>query len=147
MKIILKKDVENLGVAGDIVKVKDGFARNYLVPKGFAIVATRSNMKIVDELKANEAKKTKKAETTAQNTAKKLQDISVTVAVKAGEDDKLFGAVTAQIIADLVAEKGIEIDKHNILLDEPIKELGVFDVPVKVGAGIKAQVKVWVVKE
>jgi large subunit ribosomal protein L9 len=147
MKIILKKDVENLGVAGDVVKVKDGYARNYLVPKGFAIVATRSNMKIVDELKANEAKKAKKAETVAQNTAKKLQDISVTVSVKVGEDDKLFGAVTTQMIADLVTEKGIELDKHNILLDEPIKELGVFDVPVKVGAGIKADVKVWVVKE
>jgi len=76
-----------------------------------------------------------------------LQDISVTATVKVGEDDKLFGAVTAQIIAELVAEKGIELDKHNILLDEPIKELGVFDVAVKVGAGIKAEVKVWVVKE
>jgi len=147
MKIILKKDVENLGVAGDVLKVKDGYARNYLVPKGMAIVATRSNMKIVDELKANEAKKAQKAETAAQDIAKKLQDISVTVSVKVGEDDKLFGAVTTQMIAELVAEKGIEIDKHNILLDEPIKELGVFDVPVKVGAGVKAEVKVWVVKE
>jgi len=147
MKVILKKDVENLGVAGDVVKVKDGYARNYLVPKGLAIVATRSNMKIVDELRANEEKKAKKAETTAQNTAKKLKDISVTVSVKVGEDDKLFGAVTAPMIADLIAEKGIEIDKHSIVLEEPIKELGVFDVPVKVGAGIKAEVKVWVVKE
>lgn len=147
MKIILKKDVENLGVAGDVVNVKDGYARNYLVPKGFAIIATRSNMKIVDELKANEAKKAQKAETAAQNLAKKLKDISVTVSVKVGEDEKLFGAVTATMIADLVAEKGIEIEKHSILLDEPIKELGVFDVPVKVGAGIKAEVKVWVVKE
>lgn len=147
MKIILKQDVENLGKSGDVVSVKEGYGRNYLIPKGFAIKATRSNMKIVDELKSNEAKKTKKAETAAQNIAKKLQDISVTASVKVGEDDKLFGAVTAQIIADLVAEKGIEIDKHNILLDEPIKELGVFDVPVKVGSGIKAMVKVWVVKE
>ncbi len=147
MKIILKKDLENLGASGDVVKVKDGYARNYLIPKGLAIVATRTNMKIVDELKANEAKKAKKAETTAQNAAKKLKDISVTVSVKVGEDDKLFGAVTAPMIADLVAEKGIEIDKHSIVLEEPIKELGVFDVPVKVGAGIKAEVKVWVVKE
>lgn len=147
MKIILKKDLENLGASGDVVKVKDGYARNYLIPKGLAIVATRTNMKIVDELKANEAKKAKKAETTAQNAAKKLKDISVTVSVKVGEDDKLFGAVTAPMIADLVAEKGIEIDKHSIVLEEPIKELGVFDVPVKVGAGIRAEVKVWVVKE
>ena len=147
MKIILKKDVENLGKAGDVVSVKDGYARNYLVPKGMAIVATRSNMKIVDELKANEAKKAQKAETAAQNTAKKLQDISVTVSVKVGEDEKLFGAVTAQIISELLAEKGVEVSKQDILLDEAIKELGVFDVPVKVGAGVKAEVKVWVVKE
>ncbi len=147
MKIIMKKDVENLGKTGDVVSVKDGYARNYLIPKSLAIKATRSNMKIVDELQANVARKANKAETTAQNIAKKLQDISVTATVKVGEDDKLFGAVTAQIIAELVAEKGIELDKHNIMLDEPIKELGVFDVAVKVGAGIKAEVKVWVVKE
>ena len=147
MKIIMKKDVENLGKTGDVVYVKEGYARNYLIPKSLAIKATRSNMKIVDELQANVARKANKAETTAQNIAKKLQDISVTATVKVGEDDKLFGAVTAQIIAELVAEKGIELDKHNIMLDEPIKELGVFDVAVKVGAGIKAEVKVWVVKE
>ncbi|MCF7832191.1 MAG: 50S ribosomal protein L9 [Candidatus Marinimicrobia bacterium] len=147
MKIIMKKDIEGLGKAGDVVSVKDGYARNYLMPKDFAIKATRSNMKIVDELQKNEAKKSKKTETAAQNIAKKLQDISVTATVKVGEEDKLFGAVTAQIISELIAEKGIEIDKHNILLDEPIKELGVFDVAVKVGAGIKAVIKVWVVKE
>ncbi|MBN2781307.1 MAG: 50S ribosomal protein L9 [Candidatus Marinimicrobia bacterium] len=147
MKIILKKDVEKVGKTGDVVSVKDGFGRNYLIPQGLGIAATRSNMKIVDELKANQSKKAKKAETTAQGLAKKLKDISVTATVKAGEDDKLFGAVTSQIIADLIAEKGIEIDKHDILLDEPIKELGSFDVPVKVGAGVKAEIKVWVVKE
>jgi large subunit ribosomal protein L9 len=143
----MKKDVENLGKTGDVVSVKDGYARNYLIPKAFAIKATRSNMKIVEELQVNVARKANKAETSAKNTAKKLQDISVTATVKVGEDDKLFGAVTTQIIAELVAEKGVELDKHNILLDEPIKELGVFDVAVKVGAGIKAEVKVWVVKE
>jgi large subunit ribosomal protein L9 len=147
MQIILKKDVENLGKAGDVVSVKDGYARNYLMPKGFAVKATRSNMKVVEELQASVAKKSKKAETAALAIAKKLKDISVTATVKVGEDDKLFGAVTASIIADLIAEKGIELDKHSILLDEPIKELGVFDVPVKVGAGVKGEIKVWVVKE
>ena len=147
MKVILKKDVEKLGKTGDVVSVKDGYARNYLIPKEMVIQATRSNMKIVDELKANENRKAKKAETTALNLAKKLKDISVTATVKTGEEDKLFGAVTAQIIAELIAEKGIEINKHDILLDEPIKELGVFDVPVKLGAGVKAEIKVWVVKE
>ncbi len=147
MKIILKKDVENVGKAGDVVSVKDGYARNYLIPKGEAIKATRSNMKIVEELQRNEAKKLKKVEGAAQELAKKLKDISVTATVKVGEDDKLFGAVTTQTISELLAEKGLEINKHDILLDEAIKELGVFDVPVKVGAGVKAEIKVWVVKE
>lgn len=147
MKIILTQDVEKLGKAGDIVKVKDGFARNYLIPKNLGVQATRSNMKMADTLKAAEEKKMKKAENQARALAKKLSDISVTASVKAGEDDKLFGAVTAQVIAGLIAEKGISIEKHDILLDEPIKELGVFDVPVKVGAGVKAVIKVWVVKE
>jgi large subunit ribosomal protein L9 len=147
MKIILKQDVEKLGKTGDIVKVKDGYARNYLIPRDLAVQATRSNLKMADTLKALEERKTLKVENQAKSLAKKLKDISVTATMKAGEEDKLFGAVTGQIIADLIAEKGIAIDKHDILLDEPIKELGVFDVPVKVGAGIKTEIKVWVVKE
>lgn len=147
MKIILTQDVEKLGKAGDIVKVKDGYARNYLIPNNLCVQATRSNIRMADTLKATEEKKAQKVENQARALAKKLSDISVTASVKAGEDDKLFGAVTAQIIADLIAEKGISVDKHDILLDEPIKELGVFDVPIKVGAGVKAEIKVWVVKE
>ena len=147
MKIILKQDVEKLGNAGDVVSVKDGYARNYLIPQGLCVQATRSNIKMADDLKMAQEKKAKKAETAAQKLAKKLQDISVTATVKAGEDDKLFGSVTSQVIADLVAEKGIVIDRHDILLEEPIKELGVFDVPVKLGAGVRAGIKVWVVKE
>lgn len=147
MKVILKKDIEKLGVAGDVVSVKDGYARNFLIPNGLVITATRSNMKIVGELQKNEAKKAKKAENISMALAKKLKDISVTATVKVGEDDKLFGAVTSQTVAELLAEKGFEINKHDIILDETIKELGVFDVPVKVGSGLKAEVKVWVVKE
>lgn len=147
MKIILKKDVEKLGNIGDVVSVKDGYARNFLIPQGLGIKATRSNIKMAEDLKNIQEKKSRKAETSAQNLAKKLKDISVTATVKAGEDDKLFGSVTSQVIADLVAEKGIRIDKHDILLEEPIKELGVFDVPVKLGAGVKGEIKVWVVKE
>jgi len=147
MKIILTKDVEKLGKAGDIVKVKDGYARNYLIPRALGVAATAATLKLAEQLKAQENKKAKKAEVQAQSLAKKLKDISVTATMKAGEEDKLFGAVTAQIITDLLAEKGIEINKHDILLDEPIKELGVYDVPIKAGAGVKAEIKVWVVKE
>lgn len=147
MKIILTKDVEKLGKAGDIVKVKDGYARNYLIPRMLGVAATATSLKLAEQLKAQESKKAKKAELQAQSLAKKLKDISVTATMKAGEEDKLFGAVTAQIIADLLAKKGIEINKHDILLEEPIKELGIYDVPVKAGAGVKAEIKVWVVKE
>lgn len=147
MKIILTKDVEKLGKAGDIVKVKDGYARNYLIPRMLGVAATATSLKLAEQLKAQENKKAKKAELQAQSLAKKLKDISVTATMKAGEEDKLFGAVTAQIIADLLAKKGIEINKHDILLEEPIKELGIYDVPVKAGAGVKAEIKVWVVKE
>ena len=123
MKIIMKKDVENLGKTGDVVSVKDGYARNYLIPKAFAIKATRSNMKIVEELQVNVARKANKAETTAQNIAKKLQDISVTATVKVGEDDKLFGAVTAQIIAELVAKKVSNLTSTILCLTNRSKNL------------------------
>lgn len=147
MKIILKKDVENLGRVGDVVEVKDGYGRNYLIPQGMGIQATRSNMKVVDELKRNEAKKAKKAQTEAEKLAAELSRIELTYTAKVGEDDKLYGAVTNQVIAELLKEKDVQIDRHQIVLEEPIKELGMFEVPVKAGAGVKAQIKLWVIKE
>lgn len=147
MKIILKKEVENLGKIGDVVEVKDGYGRNYLIPQGLGILATRSNMKVVDELKRNEAKKAKKVTLEAEKLAEKLNRVELTYATKVGEEDKLYGAVTNQIIAELLKEKDIVIDRRQIVLEEPIKELGMFEVPVKAGAGVKAQIKIWVVKE
>lgn len=147
MKIILKANVENVGVSGDVVNVKDGFARNFLIPKGLATEATRSNLKMAEELKKNEERKKTAVVDKARRLAEKLKNISLTTSVAAGEDDKIFGSVTSQMIADLLAEKGYDVDKRHIILNEPIKALGVYDIPVKLHTDVTAEVKLWVVKE
>jgi large subunit ribosomal protein L9 len=147
MKIILKQNVENVGIAGDIVNVKEGYARNYLIPKGLATEATRSNLKMAEELKKNEERKKTATVDKARRLAEKIKNISLTTTVAAGEDDKIFGSVTSQTIADLLAEKGFDVDKRHIILSEPIKALGVFDIPVKLHSDVTAEVKLWVVKE
>jgi large subunit ribosomal protein L9 len=147
MKIILKKNIDTLGNAGDIITVKDGYARNFLIPKDLAVEATRSNLKIADELKKNVDRKKTAAIDKAKRMAEKLKNISLTTSVAAGEDDKIFGSVTSQTIADLLAEKGFEVDKRHINLSEPIKALGVYDIPIKLHGEVTAQVKLWVVKE
>lgn len=147
MKIILKANVENVGVSGDVVNVKDGYARNFLIPKGLATEATRSNIKMAEELKKNEERKKTAAVDKARRLAEKLKNLSLTTSVAAGEDDKIFGSVTSQTIADLLAEKGYNVDKRHIILNEPIKALGVYDIPVKLHTDVTAEVKLWVVKE
>ncbi|HDT12488.1 MAG TPA: 50S ribosomal protein L9, partial [Candidatus Marinimicrobia bacterium] len=130
-----------------IVTVKDGYARNFLIPKDMAVEGTRSNLKIAEELKKNVDRKKTAAVDKARRMAEKLKNISLTTSVAAGEDDKIFGSVTSQTIADLLAEKGFEVDKRHINLSEPIKALGVYDIPVKLHSDVIAQVKLWVVKE
>ncbi|MDD3806974.1 MAG: 50S ribosomal protein L9 [Candidatus Marinimicrobia bacterium] len=147
MKIILKEDVENIGSAGDLVTVKDGYARNYLIPKKLAIAATPSNLKIVEEMKKNEERRKTAAVDKARRLAEKLAKLSLTTSVTAGEDDKIFGSVTSQNIADLLLEKGYEIDKRNIILNEPIKALGVYDIPIKLHTDVTVEIKLWVVRE
>jgi large subunit ribosomal protein L9 len=147
MKIILKKEVHKLGQPGDIVEVKNGYARNYLIPQGMAILATDSNMKVYQQDLKSLAKKALKGQQEAQEFADKLSQVSVTAAVQVGEEEKLFGSVTSQNIADLLKEIGHDIDRRKILLDEPIKALGVYDVPVKLHPEVTTHIKVWVVKE
>ena len=147
MKIILKQDIEKLGKAGEIVETKHGYARNFLIPNGSAVEASAANMKIYEqERRANERQKQQEMEE-AQAFAEKLNGVSITAAVQVGEEEKVFGAVTSQNIADLLAEKGIEIDRKKIVLEEPLKALGVFEVPVKLHSQVEAQIKVWVVRE
>lgn len=147
MKVILKEEIKTLGKVGDVVQVKPGFARNYLIPKGMAVEATPSNMKvIVHEAKIAEIR-SQKAKKEAQSLADRLSKVSVTASVQVGEEDRVFGAVTSQDIANLLQESGFEIDKKRILLEEPIKALGVFEVPIKVHSEVEAKIKVWVVRE
>lgn len=147
MKVILKKTVENVGAEGTVVEVKDGFARNYLIPRNLAIMASAGSMKVYEEeKKQNEIQKVKEKKN-AEKLAKDLAKVSCTIKVKAGEEDKIFGSVTAANIADLLKEQGFEIDKKKIVLEEPIKALGVYTIPVKVHPDVEAAVKIWVVKE
>jgi large subunit ribosomal protein L9 len=147
MRIILRKDNENLGKAGETVNVKPGYARNFLIPKGLALIATAENeMRFAKEMKQLNWKKEidKKR---AEKLAKELENISCTITVQVGEEDKLFGSVTTQNIAESLESLGYSIDKRKILLDEPIKSLGIYSVPIKLYPDIEAKVKVWVVKE
>ncbi len=147
MKIILREDVEALGAAGEITSVKDGYARNYLIPRKLAYPATKSYLKVYEEEQKLRNKREAQATAKAEQLAAKLSNLSLETTVQVGEDDKVFGAVTAADIAKLLADKGYEIDKRNILLEEPLKALGIYNVPVKIATDIKAEVKVWVIKE
>ena len=147
MKVILKQDYESLGKTGDVVTVKDGFARNFLLPKDIAVVSTRANMKILEEEKKMAVHRKDKEKIQAEALAEELANVSITAAVTVGEEDKVFGSVTAQTIADLLKEKGFEIDKRKIILEEPIKALGVFTVSIKLHHDVDCKVRIWVVKE
>lgn len=147
MKIILRQDFETLGTAGEVVNVKNGYARNFLIPKNIAVLATAKNMSLLEQEKKLSVIRQEKDKHVAEKLADELQKISITVAVAVGEEDKVFGSVTAQNIADLLAEKGHEIDKRKVLLPEPIKALGVYTVPIKLHSEVEAKVRVWVVKE
>ena len=147
MEVLLKKEVKNLGKQGDIVKVKDGFGRNYLFPKGLAAPATAKNLKVLEQEKLTESKRLEKVKKSAEEVAERLKKISCTIVKHAGEEDKLFGSVTSMDIGDSLRNEGFEIDKKDVLLDEPIKKLGVYQIPVKVHPEITVEVKVWVVKD
>jgi large subunit ribosomal protein L9 len=147
MDIILIEDVESLGTAGELLKVKDGYARNYLIPTGKAMVATTQNVKMLEHQKQLVQAKLNKQKKEAELLAAKIEDISCTVAKPVGEEDKIFGAVTTADIHSGLASEGLNIDKKKILLDEPLKSLGIFTVPVKLHPEVTAQLKVWVVKE
>ncbi len=147
MEIVLRQDYEALGKVGDVVKVKDGYARNFLIPKGIAYIATEVNKKKLESELAAQNWRLERDRKKAEELAEKLNNVSCTIPVQVGEEDKLFGSVTSQNIADALAAQGYEIDKRKILLEEPIKSLGIYSVPVKLHTNVEASVKVWVVKE
>ena len=147
MKVILKQDHEKLGKSGEAINVKDGFAMNYLIPNHLAMRATASNLRTLEELKKQQAKKTAKEISDAQTLASEIEKLTLEVKAKAGDDDKLFGSVTAQNVSEAITEKGFTVDKKNIILDEPIKHTGTFNVSIKLGNNISSSVKIEVVKE
>jgi large subunit ribosomal protein L9 len=147
MKIILREEVPSLGEKGDVVNVAPGFARNFLIPRQLAFQATPSNLKVYEEEQRQKQIRANKEKRLAEKVAVELEKVSCTAPVAVGEEDRVFGSVTAQTIADLLTEKGFEIDKRKIGLDEPLKALGVYTVPIKLHAEVEAKVKVWVVKE
>ncbi|MDD5422539.1 MAG: 50S ribosomal protein L9 [Candidatus Omnitrophota bacterium] len=147
MKVILTQNVDRIGSIGDVVTVKEGFARNFLIPSNKAKEATPGNMKILDLLKKKKASEEAKIIDAAKKIADKISNLSLTIAAQAGEEEKLFGSVSNDDIASALAGEGIEVDKRGIQLEEPIKKLGVYQVIVKVHPEVKANLRVWVVKK
>jgi large subunit ribosomal protein L9 len=147
MKVILKQDNDKLGKTGDAVTVKDGYALNYLIPNNIAMKATEGNLKVLEEIKKQRDKKLKKEIADAETLSAELGKLTLEIKANAGEDEKIFGSVTAQIISEALAEKGFTVDKKHIELEEPIKKLGIFTVEVKLHNNVKTSIKVWVVKE
>jgi large subunit ribosomal protein L9 len=147
MKVILKREVEPLGLEGDIVAVANGYARNYLIPKGFALEATSQNVKLMEMQHKKIEIRRLKAKEDAEKVKERVGDVVVTIAQKAGEEGKLYGSVTTMDIAAQLEKQGIAIERRKILLDKPIKALGDFDVAVKIHPEVTAVIKVTVTPE
>ncbi len=146
MQIILRTDVDNLGRLGEVVKVKPGYGRNYLIPKGMAMSATKANMNIFESEKRKLEAKVQQVRQAAQSLADRLNETHVVIPVRVGENEKLYGSVTTTHIGDALTEMGLEIDRRKIVLDNPIRSLGDFEVEVKLHHDVKSLVKVSVVK-
>jgi len=147
MKVILKDDLEKLGKCGEVVEVKDGYGRNFLIARNLAIPATKGNLKAIQEVTKQKGMRDLKKKRQEERLKIQLEKISCTAEVRVGEEDKVFGSVTAQNISELLKEKGFEIDRHKILLETPIKALGVYTIPIKVSSDLVANLKVWVMKK
>jgi large subunit ribosomal protein L9 len=147
MEVILKEDVEKLGHRGDIVKVAEGFGRNFLLPRKLAIEASRANKAVIEQMKAAAVRKSAKEKTGAEALAQQLNDVQLAFTRKVGEKDHLFGSVTSADIASALEGKGFNIDRRKIHLDDPLKSLGEFHVPVKLHREVTAHVKVTVSRE
>lgn len=147
MEIILKETIDGLGERGDLVKVKDGYARNYLLPRKLAIPATAASRRIIETENKLREKRDEQLKRSVETLAESMKDLSCTIVVQAGEEDKLYGSVTAHTIAEAIEAKGFEVDHRMVVLDEPIKTLGVYSVPVRLHREVEVPVKIWVVKE
>jgi large subunit ribosomal protein L9 len=147
MEVILKEDVNKLGSRGDVVKVAEGYGRNYLLPRKLAIVANESNKAVIAQMKAAAVRRSAKEKAQAEELAKQFEGVSVTFQRRSGEHDQLFGSVTSGDIAEGIAKKGFNLDRRQIQLHDPLKTLGEFTVPVKLHKDVTAHLKVVIEKE
>ncbi|MFH1848402.1 MAG: 50S ribosomal protein L9 [Candidatus Omnitrophota bacterium] len=147
MKVIVMKDEPNLGKFGDVMNVKDGYARNYLIPKGLVRPYNKQGLHILESYKKKMELQKQQEKEQAEELGRKLSALSCTVPVKVGESDKLFGSVTSDAIHRALEAEGITVDKKQIMLDEPIKKLGIYNVSIKLHPEVTSSCKVWVVKE
>lgn len=147
MKVILREDVPELGQAGETIVVKDGYGRNFLIPRNLAVPATKGNMKAIDEIKKQAELRLKKRRREAEVVKEKIEKLQLSHEVLVGEEEKLFGSVTNADIAGLLEKEGVYVDKRMIDLEEPIKVLGVYTVPVKIEKDVSANLKLWVIKK
>lgn len=145
IKVVLRQDIDKVGKRGDTVSVKDGFARNFLLPKGLALFATKDNLKKVEQEKVKLEQNKQIEKNKAKGLAEKLHGFSCTIAVEA-QDDNLYGSITAAEIAKALEDEQIKIDKNDILLEEPIKKLGIYEVEIRLHPEVTTKIKVWVVK-
>ena len=147
MQIVLKEDIDKLGRRGEIVKVADGYARNYLLPLGKALPATAGNLKVIEREKRRYVVRLTKEKEENQALGGRIQALSLTLVRKVGESDVLYGSVTSGDVAESLSKEGIVVDKRRIQLPEPIKSLGIYTIPIRLHPEVTAEVKVWVVKE
>ncbi len=147
MKVILREDMEKLGKAGDVVKVADGFGRNYLIPRQLAVPANVRNLKALEHDRRVIESRAKKSRKSAESLATMLSTVSITLPAKAGEEGKLFGAITSRDIAEALEKAGVPVDRKNVLLHDPIKQLGDYKVKVKAGSDLHPEISVSVVAE
>ena len=146
MDVVLLKDIEKLGAEGAVVRVKPGFARNYLLPRGLAAPATPQQLKTIEAGKRQREHKLQRLKQDADALKRKLESRSITLKLTLGDDDKPFGSVTVHDLVEALKREGIDVEKYAVHLEQPIKTLGIFDVPVKLHPGVTATAKVWVVK-
>ncbi|HUV30772.1 MAG TPA: 50S ribosomal protein L9 [Acidobacteriota bacterium] len=147
MKVILREDVPDVGSAGETIEVKDGFGRNYLIPRNLAIPATKATLQAIAEIEKQRQIQEKKKRRGAEIIKDKIEKLSLSTEVLVGEEERVFGSVTSREIAGLLEKEGITIDRRAIELEQPIKSLGVYTVPIKVEKEVVAQLKLWVIKK
>ncbi|MBI4559066.1 MAG: 50S ribosomal protein L9 [Candidatus Hydrogenedentes bacterium] len=147
MKVILSENVSNLGNMGATVNVSDGYARNYLIPRKLAVQADSGSARQIEHELRLIRRREEKQRAALMEVAKQVEALTVEIKARAGEDDRIFGSITNANVADRLKELGVDVDRKNVALDDPIKALGIFTVPVRLGSGIEANVKVWVTKE